>query len=107
MNRPVTEADFRKPEFRDAKPEDYEIRHDGAIVRKDRWENGMHHIAATLGFNAREGFEIMDVVNAVRRLSGVLDVQANQLDSVFTDRLQPVSEHTPDRLQPAYPGVEP
>jgi len=34
VNREVTEADFRIPEFRDAKPEDYEINTSGDIVRK-------------------------------------------------------------------------
>jgi len=34
MTRTVTERDFRKPEFADADPNDYEFRADGAVVRK-------------------------------------------------------------------------
>jgi hypothetical protein len=63
--REVTERDLRMPEFRDAKVEDLEFRRDGKIVRKDRWETGMHRIASALGFSSREGFEIDDVVAAV------------------------------------------
>lgn len=66
--RTVTDADFRKPEYRDAKPEDYEFRDDGALVRKDRWETGMHAIARAMGFSGRDGFEISDVVAEVRRM---------------------------------------
>lgn len=70
MARVVTEADFRKPEFIGAKPEDYEFREDGALVRKDRWERGIHSIVRVLGMNGRE-FEIADVVEAVRQLREV------------------------------------
>lgn len=57
MTRPVTEQDFRQPQFRDAKPEDYERRDDGAIVRKDRWETTVRKIASEFGVDARQGFE--------------------------------------------------
>lgn len=57
MSRPVTEADFRRPEFRDAKPEDYEFRGDGRIVRKDRWETTVRNIAEMFGADSRDGFE--------------------------------------------------
>lgn len=63
--RTVTEADFRNPEFRDAKPEDYEFRPDGVLVRKDRWETALRSIATELGFVARAGFEVQEVVAAV------------------------------------------
>lgn len=53
----VTERDFRMPEFWDAKPEDYERREDGRIVRKDRWETTVRAIATAIGVGAREGFE--------------------------------------------------
>ena len=66
---PVSEYDFRMHEFRDAKVEDYEWREDGKLVRKDRWENGMRSIAYALGFDAREGFEIEDVVALARELA--------------------------------------
>lgn len=67
MTRPVTERDFRMPEFRDADPKDYEFRADGKVVRKDRWENGIHSIRAALGDGRRE-FEIPEIVAAVRAL---------------------------------------
>ena len=64
--RKVTEADFRIPEFRDAKAEDYEIRNDGHIVRRDRWEMGIRRIASIVGMSGRD-FEIDDVVRLVRQ----------------------------------------
>jgi hypothetical protein len=64
----VTEQDFRKPEFSDANPEDYEFRDDGVIVRKDRWKTGIFKIASLLDFSVRDGFEIDQVVEAVREL---------------------------------------
>lgn len=67
--REVTERDFRMPEFRDAKPEEYEFRRDGKIVRKDRWERGILAIHAIVGPRGRE-FEIADVVVEVERLKG-------------------------------------
>jgi len=57
MSKPVTENDFRLPEFHDAKVEDYERRSDGRIVRKDRWEKTCWEIAGLLGIDPREGFE--------------------------------------------------
>lgn len=72
---PVTEKDFRMPEFLDARPEDYEFRDDGAIVRKDRWERAMREIAGIMevGRGAIGGFEIPAVVEAVRELKGRMD----------------------------------
>lgn len=67
--RQVTELDFRMPEFRNAKAEDYEFREDGKLVRKDRWENGIHTIRAIIGHDGRE-FEIDDVVERVRDVMG-------------------------------------
>ncbi|WP_439884474.1 hypothetical protein ACTACK_18100 [Pseudomonas syringae] len=69
MPREVTELDFRKPEFRNEKVEDYEFRADGAIVRKDRWETGMHQVASLVG-STRGGFEIDKVIDQVRQLVG-------------------------------------
>ena len=65
MERQVTERDFRQPEFYHAKPEDYEFRKDGKIVRKDRWETGIRKIVGILEMS-RGDFEIEDVVKAVR-----------------------------------------
>jgi len=68
MKREVTERDFRRPELRDAKVEDYEFREDGALVRKDRWETGIYQVASAVGMS--RSFEIGDVVEAVRRMRG-------------------------------------
>lgn len=69
MSRQVTELDFRKPELRQAKVEDYEFRDDGALVRKDRWETGIHQIKGIVGI--RGGFEVEEVVERVRQLKGL------------------------------------
>lgn len=66
--REVTERDFRLPEFRDAKVEDYELRGDGKVVRKDRWEMAIHTIRDLCGIGSRREFEIPEVVEAVRAL---------------------------------------
>ncbi|MEG0969210.1 MAG: hypothetical protein RSG92_27990, partial [Pseudomonas sp.] len=71
MKREVTELDFRRPEFRNAKIEDYEFRDDGAIVRKDRWESGIQQIKSAVGI--RSGFEVDEVVDAVLKLVGRWD----------------------------------
>lgn len=63
----VREEDFRLPEFKDAKVEDYERRADGKIVRKDRWERGIFRIVSALNLNPRE-FEIDAVVARVEAL---------------------------------------
>lgn len=68
MSRKVTERDFRMPEFQDANPDDYEFRGDGKIVRKDRWERGIHRIVGILDMNNRD-FEIDYVVARVRSIS--------------------------------------
>lgn len=67
--REVTERDFRAPEFRDAKVEDYEFRDDGKVVRKDRWETGIRLIAGRLGLS-RQGFEVTEIVHRVDDLIG-------------------------------------
>ncbi|MEA8592979.1 hypothetical protein PZT57_30500 [Pseudomonas aeruginosa] len=64
----MTELDFRKPEYRDAKVEDYEFRADGALVRKDRWEVGIRTICGLVGMSDRD-FEIPDVVSKVEQLA--------------------------------------
>ena len=73
--RPVTERDFRRPEFRDAKPEDYEFRPDGAPVRKDRWERGIFSIASILGMNVRN-FEVDEVVAKVQEIQARIDADS-------------------------------
>lgn len=66
MTREVTEQDFRRPEFFHAKVEDYEFRHDGKVVRKDRWEMGIRKIASILRIPGE--WEISEVVQAVDAL---------------------------------------
>ena len=66
--RQVTERDFRKPEYLDAKPEEYEFRLDGKLVRKDRFESAIAQIHDLVGFDPRSGWELDDLVSAVRRL---------------------------------------
>ena len=62
----VTERDFRKPEFIDADPNDYEFREDGAIVRKDRWEQGIRKLANSV-MGPRAKFEVDPVVELAGR----------------------------------------
>lgn len=68
MTRAVTERDFRYPEYRDAKPEDYEMRDDGTIARKDRWEVGIRRISSLVGFGSRDAWEVDDVVARVKEI---------------------------------------
>lgn len=85
--REVTEMDFRSEEFRNAKVEDYEFRGDGKVVRKDRWEMAIHKIRSLCGGNARDEFEIPEVIQAVEAL---LPAQAKPLES-WTPDLGPVA----------------
>ena len=70
MIRPVTEADFRQPEFRAAKVEDYEFRDDGRIVRKNRWIEAVHDIKSLVLDDDARDFEIDEVISAVKKLVG-------------------------------------
>lgn len=67
-NQPVTEYDLRAEEFKrpDIKPEDYEFREDGKIVRKDRWLTAVCNLAAMMG-NSRS-FEIPELMDDVRSI---------------------------------------
>jgi len=62
--RVVTEQDFRKPEYIDAKPEDYEFDGDGVPVRKDRWETTVRYIANRI-LSPREPFTQDQIREAV------------------------------------------
>lgn len=66
---PITERDLRIPEFRDVDIKDLERREDGTIARKDRWEKGIRQIASIVGLDPRAGFEVADVVAAVRAMA--------------------------------------
>lgn len=66
--RAVTENDFRMPEYRGEKPEDYEFNANGIPVRKDRWYTAIQEIRCMVGVNGR-AYEIRDVIDAVQALS--------------------------------------
>lgn len=86
-NKPVTEEDFRKDEYKGAKVEDYERRVDGSIARKDRWENCVRNLACYLGIFRRD-WEVSDVEDIARiQLNLVKDViEASQHEPpVFTE----------------------
>lgn len=85
-DRKVTELDFRIPAYRDAKPEDYEFRSDGAIVRKDRWECAVQTIRREVGIDGRE-FEISDVIEAVRAIKTPKLMPADEWHEDFRDVL--------------------
>ena len=87
-HRIVTEQDFRMPEFRTAKLEDYEFRADGKVVRKDRWEAAVQSIRFLVGIETRE-FEIDDVVAKVQALA--------EADSNWTEYTDD-DEELPERL---------
>jgi hypothetical protein len=91
MDRDVMEQDLRAPEFREGKPDEYERRSDGKIVRKDRFKCGMQVISAIL-FGARHEYEIAEVIAAVHRLSGV-----RLLDAL--DKANDVFESEPKALE--------
>ena len=84
MSRVVTERDFRRPEFYDADPKDYEFRADGAIVRKDRWEMGIRNIWNIVngGLTPRSDFEIKDVVESVRSVCNRIQLQENDVRQI-------------------------
>lgn len=71
----VTELDFRMPEFYNAKVEDYEFRGDGKLVRKDRWQQAVHHICSLVGGSTRD-FEIEDVIERIKALQQELASRA-------------------------------
>ena len=72
LERKVTLEDFIMPEYRGKNPDDYEFRGDGKIVRKDRWETGIHRIHTLLVdveiMPDSPEFEIGEVVKTVERL---------------------------------------
>ncbi|MGN6235012.1 hypothetical protein [Dyella sp.] len=76
-SRVVTERDFRRPEFYNADPADYEFRDDGAIVRKDRWEMAVRRIRYLVGDERRE-FEVADVIAAVAALVATIEEQPEE-----------------------------
>lgn len=64
MKIEVTERDFRAPEFKDAKAEDYEFDGDGKVVRKDRWQRAIEKIRFYVGVQGRT-YEIDHVIGGV------------------------------------------
>ena len=67
--RQATEQDFRRPEFIGKDPEDYEIRLDGACVRKDRWEMAVQRIRELVDIHSSADWEISDVIDAVEKIA--------------------------------------
>lgn len=96
QKREVTEWDFRKPEFRDAKPEDYELRDDGVPVRKDRWEWAVRSIASHT-HGCRVEWEVHEVVNRA-----VVILEKWELALADTKRLEVLLPN----LNPANFGLE-
>jgi hypothetical protein len=83
VSRDVMERDLRAAEFSDGKPDEYEFRSDGKIVRKDRFQRGMRDIA-TIVFGCGHDYEIADVVKAIHGLQGVcLAAALNMARDVF------------------------
>jgi hypothetical protein len=83
VNREVMERDLRAAEYREGKPDEYEFRSDGKIVRKDRFQCGMRDIAAIV-FGCGHDYEIADVVKAIHGLQGVrLAAALNMARDVF------------------------
>lgn len=90
MTRQVTERDFRKEEFIDANPDDYEFRDDGKIVRKDRWERGVFRCVELLNMNSRS-FEIDEVVDNIGKLiENHKQMKLEVMILQFMTRFQPI-----------------
>lgn len=73
----VTEADFHRPEFKDARPEDYEYLPTGELARKDRWEQGIKEISSILGIGKFNTIEA--VVTAVKAFVAAVPGSGNHL----------------------------
>jgi hypothetical protein len=83
--REVTEQDFRKEEYLNAKPEDYEFREDGALVRKDRFEVGIKTIAVRLGFRDFEISEILEKIDELITIKNQIEHIADKHSDRFSD----------------------
>jgi hypothetical protein len=68
--RAVTEIDLRRPECREGEPKDYEFDEEGAVVRKDRWEQAIRKICPIVGISSRQAFTVDGVVQRVSTLLG-------------------------------------
>ncbi len=96
--RKVTEQDLRHPNFQKGTPDDYEFREDGAIVRKDRWEQGICNIVAFLGLERRVDepgkayteWEVKDVVEGVKQQAAENERLREQLN-VLLDKFEDIS----------------
>lgn len=100
--REVTEKDFRKPEFIDAKVEDYEFMDDGKLVRKDRFHTTVFKIASILRLRDFECQEVIDEVDSVLNefkiiaklhSIGELDKLDNQLLPMFEKLVKQFKEY--------------
>lgn len=103
--REVTEKDFRKPEYIDAKVEDYEFRDDGKLVRKDRFQTTVFKIASILSLRDFECQEVIDEVDSllnelkvIAKLHSVseLDRLDNQVLPIFEKLVKQFKEYEDD-----------
>jgi len=97
VSREVMERDLRAPAYREGKPDEYEFRSDGAIVRKDRFQTGMRDVAAII-FGCGHDYEIAEVIKAVHRLQGIRLVEVlDMARDVFES--EPKAQECIDYLQ--------
>lgn len=85
----VTERDFRKPEFLDANPDDYEFDADGNPVRKDRWERGIRAIVGILGWS-RRSFTVDAVVEEVEHRLRPIAIPPQVVDAMMSLSVQSI-----------------
>ena len=101
----VTEFDLRAPEFKhpSVKPEDFERRADGAIVRKDRWVTGMHQIAEALDLSTRS-FEIQDVIDAAHEADAARDALNEAYNELVSsvDLFEPIPAYATSDAEGAF-----
>jgi len=100
MPREVTENDLRMPEFRNIKDLSVlEMRDDGKIVRKDRWEVTVRKIVSLLGWGRRD-FECAEVLDEVaHRLASLRTNWREVVDDLPHDRSS-VLMYSPDLRNP-------
>ena len=78
MSRQATQQDFIIPEFRGEKPENYEVRGDGKVVRKDRWERAVRKMSFVVGIDPGFDWEIEDIIIAVENKCENTGVRSDQ-----------------------------
>lgn len=83
--RQANTNDFMKPEFVGKKTEDYEVRDDGSVVRKDRWEMGIRSIGCALSIQS--DWEVSEVVACTLKVIKAFnaETEAANLKSQISD----------------------